>query len=112
MTGLLLRWGLNAISLLVIAHIIEGVTVEGFGSALVAVLVLGIVNALIRPIILLLTLPINIMTIGLFTFIINGLMLYMVASVVVGFSIDGFIPALIGTIILSVFSTIVNKLFR
>ncbi|MGF7184713.1 putative membrane protein [Desulfitispora alkaliphila] len=112
MTGLLIRWGINALSLILTAYIIEGITVAGFGSALIAVLVLGIVNALIRPLVFLLTLPITILTLGLFTFVINATMLYMVGSAVVGFEVSGFVPAILGTIVMSVISTIANGLVK
>lgn len=110
MRGLILRWAINALSLMLTAYMIEGIEVRGFGAALVAVLVLGIVNAIIRPLVLLLTLPINVLTLGIFTFVVNGMMLYMVGSVVKGFDVTGFIPALLGAIVLSFISSIVNAL--
>ena len=112
MTGLLVRWVINALGLLLIANIIENITLQGFGAALIAVLVLGIVNAVIRPILLLLTLPLNILTLGLFTFVVNGFILYMVASVVDGFQINGFLAAIVATILLSLISTLANKLVK
>ncbi|MFZ5627252.1 MAG: phage holin family protein [Bacillota bacterium] len=110
MTGLLIRWGINALSLMLTAYLIEGIEVRGFGAALIAVLVLGIVNAVIRPLVLLLTLPINILTLGIFTLVVNGMMLYLVGSVVKGFDVAGFIPALLGAIVLSFISSIANAL--
>ncbi|WP_028306677.1 phage holin family protein [Desulfitibacter alkalitolerans] len=112
MTGLLVRWVINALGLLLIANIIENITLQGFGAALIAVLVLGIVNAVIRPILLLLTLPLNILTLGLFTFVVNGFILYMVASVVDGFQINGFLAAIVATILLSLISALANKLVK
>lgn len=112
MTGLLVRWVINALGLLLIANIIENVSLEGFGAALISVLVLGIVNAVIRPILLLLTLPLNILTLGLFTFVVNGFILYMVASVVDGFQINGFLAAIVATILLSLISALANKLVK
>ncbi len=112
MVGLLLRWIINALSLLLTAHVIQGIEVQGFFAALIAVLVLGIANAIIRPILIFLTLPLNIMTLGLFTFVINGFILYMVGAVVEGIEISGFLAALAGTILLSVISSLANKLIR
>lgn len=112
MVGLLLRWIINALSLLLTAHVIQGIEVQGFLAALIAVLVLGIANAIIRPILIFLTLPLNIMTLGLFTFVINGFILYMVGAVVEGIEISGFLAALAGTILLSVISSLANKLIR
>lgn len=112
MTGLLIRWVINALGLLLIANIIENITLQGFGAALIAVVVLGIANAVIRPILLLLTLPLNILTLGLFTFVVNGFILYMVASVVDGFQINGFLAAIVATILLSLISALANKLVK
>jgi len=112
MTGLLIRWLINALGLLLIANVIENVTLEGFAAALVAALVLGIANAFVRPILLILTLPLNILTLGLFTIVLNGFILYMVASVVNGFHIEGFWAAIIATILLSLISAIANKIIK
>lgn len=98
---ILLRWIINALVLLGIAYIVPGFEVASFYSALVIVVILGLVNAIIRPILLLLTLPINILTLGLFTFVINALMLWFVSSVVEGFVVTGFGAAFIGALILS-----------
>lgn len=102
--SLLVRWLLNSVALIITAYLLDGIYVSGLGAALVASLVLGIVNAVIRPIFWLLTLPVNIFTLGLFTFILNGIMLKLAASVVGGFSINGIIPAVIGSILLSITS--------
>jgi len=112
MTGLLIRWVINALGLVLIANIIAGVSLHGFGAALVAILVLGVANAIIRPILLILTLPLNVITLGLFTFILNGFILYMVASVVSGFQIDGFFSAVVATILLSIISAVTNKIIK
>lgn len=110
MRGILIRWLVTALSLLLTAYIIEGIQVRDFSSALVAALVLGIVNALIRPIFLILTLPINILTLGLFTLVINAAILLIVARTVKGFSVTGFWPAFLGAIVLSLISTALNAL--
>jgi putative membrane protein len=110
--GLIVRWILNAIALLITAHLITGMEVSGLLSALVAAMVLGVVNAVIRPIILVLTLPINIATLGLFTLIVNGLMLKAVSSVVVGFHVQGFWATVVGALLLSILSGILSMLVR
>lgn len=102
--SLLVRWLLNSIALIITAYLLEGIYVSGLGAALIASLVLGIVNAVIRPIFWLLTLPVNFFTLGLFTFVLNGIMLKLAASVVGGFRIDGIITAVIGSILLSITS--------
>ncbi len=112
MSGFIARWIISALALVLTAYIIEGVVLAGFLSALVVVLVLGILNSLIRPILLLLTLPLNILTLGLFTFVINALMLYITASIVKGFEVDGFFSALFAVIVLSVISALANRLIR
>ncbi len=106
---LLLRWAINAGVLLLIGQYIEGVRISGWYAALIAIVVLGLVNALIRPLLVLLTLPVNILTLGLFTFVINALMLLLVSSIVKGFSVDGFAPAFWAALILSIVSWIVSK---
>ncbi|NLY55048.1 MAG: phage holin family protein [Firmicutes bacterium] len=110
MHGLLLRWLVNAIALLLTTFLVDGVELSGFGSALFASAILGIVNAMIRPALLFLTLPFNILTLGLFTFVINALMLLLTASVVSGFNITGFWAAFVGAIVLSIVSAIITAL--
>ena len=109
---LLANWVLNALALFLVSKIIPGIEVSGFGSALVAVLVIGLVNALIKPILLLLTLPIYILTLGLFTFVLNGLMLLLAGSIAPGFRVEGFWTALFGSILLSIVSTILHSLVQ
>ena len=108
MPGLALRWVLNAFALWVVSEIVPGIHAYGVFATLVAALVLGILNALVRPVVLLLTLPINLLTLGLFTFVINGLMLEMTSSIVKGFSVDGFGAALVGALVLSLVSFVLN----
>lgn len=116
MFRLALKWLLNAVAFIlttkVVALIFDPLVfrVEDFGSALAAALVLGLVNAFIRPIVKIFTLPINIMTLGLFTFIINGLMLKIVAGVVPGVHVVGFLPAVVGAAVLSVISGILTAI--
>ncbi|MBI2915172.1 MAG: phage holin family protein [Firmicutes bacterium] len=108
MRGLLYRWIVNALALFLTQYVVDGVQLEGFAAPLIAAAVLGVVNALIRPFLVLLTLPLNILTLGLFTLVINGFMLYIVSRAVAGFEIVGFWPAIFGALILSVISSIIS----
>lgn len=108
MLNTVLRWVLLAIALLIVAWIVPGITITGFWPALVAALVIGLVNVFIRPLVMFLTLPINILTLGLFTFIINALLFMLVAAIVPGFVVTSFLSALIGSILLSILSVAVN----
>lgn len=105
---LIVRWLLTALALLGITHFVTGIRVDNFYAALVAALVLGLVNALIRPVILLLTLPFNIITLGLFTLVVNALMFWFASTVVKGFNVDGFLPAFWGAILMWVFNWFIN----
>ncbi|EKP94615.1 phage holin family protein [Thermaerobacter subterraneus] len=109
--NLLLRWLISAGSILLVAWLLEGIDVAGPGAALVAALVLGLVNAVIRPVVLFLTMPIGCLTLGLFTFVVNALMFWLVAAVVDGFEVQGFVPALIGSLLVSVISTVASRLW-
>ncbi len=102
----------TALALMAAAYIIPGFKVDNFSSALVASIVLGIANAVIRPILLFLTLPINILTLGLFSFVINIIMIGLAAFFVPGFSINGLLPALLGSIIVSFVSSFLNSLIK
>ncbi len=108
MKGLALRWLLNALALLFTAWLMPGIEIKGFGAALIAALVLGVVNAVIRPIVLFFTLPLNILTLGLFTLVINALMLLIAKSVVNGFIVSGFWAAFFGSIVLTVISGLLS----
>jgi putative membrane protein len=108
---LLLRWVVNALALLVATQIIPGFEVTGFYAALIAALVLGLLNAIIRPVLLLLTLPVNIVTLGLFTFVINGLLVWFMATFVKGVSVDGFWPAMAVGIFAWAVSTLMSWFF-
>jgi putative membrane protein len=110
MKGLLIRWLILTLAILAAAYVLEGVEVSGLPAAVFAALVLGILNALIRPVLLLLTLPLNILTLGLFTFVINGLLLLMVSEVIGGFAVEGFLPAVIGSLIISLVSWALTSL--
>jgi len=106
--SLLWRWLTNAVALLVVAYLLEGVRVADVPAALVAAALLGIVNALIRPVALLLSLPLNILTLGLFTWVINALMVMLTASLVNGFEVDGFLNALLAAFILGIVSSLTS----
>ena len=108
---LLLRWILNALALLLVTRVVPGVAIDDFYSALVVALVLGIVNALIRPILVFLTLPINLLTLGLFTLVINALLFWFVSTLVKGFEVAGFAAAFWGALVLWAVSWVTNALF-
>ena len=94
------------------AYVLPGVTVDSFTTALIVAVVLGIINAFLKPILMLLTLPITIVTLGLFTFIINAILVLLVARIVPGFYVSGFIWALIFSLILSIVTTFLNSLTK
>ncbi len=104
------RWIVNAAALLLVAYMYSGVHVTDFWAALIAAIVLGLVNAVIRPLLVILTLPATILTLGLFLFVINALMFWLVAEVVHGFTVDGFMAALIGSILYSILTLITSWL--
>ena len=110
MSYLLFRWILNAIALLFVAYVVPGFGVESLYTALIAALVLGLVNALVRPLLFILTLPVTILTLGLFTFVLNALMILLVSTIVKGFTVDGFVPALFGAMVLFAISLVTNWL--
>jgi putative membrane protein len=107
---LVVRWILNAAALLLVAYLYPGVSVEGFGAALIAALVLGLLNAIVRPILVLLTLPVTILTLGLFLFVLNALLFWAVAEIVPGFKVTGFGAALLGSILYSVITLLTSWL--
>ncbi len=101
---LLLVWLINAVALMAVAYLLPGIAVSSFVVALVAALVLGLVNAVIRPILILLTLPATLLTLGLFIFVINGLLFWFVGSFISGFTVMGFWPGVFGAIGYSIVS--------
>lgn len=108
MLTLIARWIVNGAALLLVAYLYPGVEVTGFGPALLAALVLGLVNAVIRPILVILTLPVTLVTLGLFLFVINALLFWLVASVVHGFAVSGFGAALLGSILYSLITLLTS----
>lgn len=109
----LARLVISAVAIFAIStlHIVPGFHVRGFAAAAVAAVLLAVVNVLIRPIVLLFTLPINIVTLGLFTLVINGLMLGLVSALVAGFSVAGLGSAILGALAVSIVTWILNKVF-
>ncbi|MBI5644010.1 MAG: phage holin family protein [Deltaproteobacteria bacterium] len=91
------------------SYLIPGINVDGYVAAIKAAVLLGVLNIIIKPVLFILTLPINILTLGLFTFIINGLLLWFVGYAVTGFEVVGFLPALFGAIVISIFSILLNR---
>jgi putative membrane protein len=106
--GFFIRWLLNAVALAVAVSIVPGMHSASVGATMIAALVLGILNAIVRPVLLLLTLPINLLTLGLFTFVVNGIMLLMTGSLVHGFAVDGLGAAILGSLVLSFVSFLLN----
>lgn len=102
----------SALALMAAGYLVPGFVIQNFTTALIAALALGVVNAVIRPVMILFTLPINILSLGLFTFIINALLIGVVAFFVAGFSIAGFLPALLGSIVVSIVSCVLNFVFK
>jgi len=109
LNGLLVRWLLLTISIIVTSYLVDGIHVTSFFAAFFAAAVLGILNALFRPILIVITLPINILTLGLFTFVINALLLKMASGVVPGFYVEGFWSAVFGSLIISLVSWVLNS---
>lgn len=109
MKGLLIRWLFLAVAVMIAAYLIDGIRVEGFFAALLAAALLGFLNAFFRPVLLILTLPLNLLTLGLFTFIINTFLLLMVSGVIGGFHVEGFGAGLLGSLIISIVSWLLSS---
>ena len=107
---LILLWILNAVALLAVAYLMPSIHVASFGAALIAALLLGLVNAVVRPLLLLLTLPVTVLTLGLFIFVINGLMFWLAGSLIEGFVVGGFWPAVLGSLLYSAVSWALTSL--
>lgn len=107
---ILLVWLVNTLALVAVAYLMPSITVTSFGSALVAALVLGLVNAVIRPLLFVLTLPVTIVTLGLFIFVLNGLLFWLVGSFVPGFIVHGFWAGFFGAILFSIVSWLLSAL--
>ncbi len=109
MRGIFIRWLILTVAIIIASYLLEGIRVSGFFSAFFAAAMLGILNAFFRPILLILTLPINIMTLGLFTFVINAIMLMMASGVISGFEVSGFWSAVFGSLLISIVSWILTS---
>lgn len=113
---LLILWALNALALIAVANFVPGIHIDGYLAALMAAFLLGLVNTLIRPILLVLTLPITLVTLGLFIFAINGFLFWFVGSVLKGFVVDSFWHGVLGAVLYSIFSwalsSAVNQLLK
>jgi putative membrane protein len=107
---LILVWLINAVALLAVPYVMPSISVENFTTALIAALVLGLVNAIIRPILVILTLPVTLITLGLFIFVINGLLFWLVGDLIKGFHVAGFWAGVFGAIVYSVISWLLSAL--
>lgn len=107
---LLLVWILNAVALLVVAYVLPGIVVASFGSALIAAIVLGLLNMLIKPLLILLTLPLTLVTLGLFLLVINALLFWFAGSMLKGFTVNGFWWAFAGAIVYSIVTALLAGL--
>lgn len=112
MPNFLLTWLLAALALVITAYIVPGFGVTSFAAAAIAAIVLGLVNAIIRPILLLLTLPLTIVTLGLFLLVVNAITIWLAGVLTPGFTVTGFVPALLGSIVLTLVSSGLNFLFN
>lgn len=109
---ILVKWLVSAGTFLALPYIIAGISVKGFGTALLLALLWGVINVTIKPILLVLTLPINLLTFGIFTFILNGFLLWLLGGMIKGFEVHGFWVAILGALVLSVVSTIAHWVFH
>ncbi|AFZ17071.1 phage holin family protein [Allocoleopsis franciscana] len=110
MPNFLLTWLVAAVSLVITAYLVPGFVINSFIAALIAAVILGLVNAIIKPILVLLTLPITIVSLGLFLFVVNAITIWLAGAITPGFDVRGFIPALIGSIVLTIVSSVLNHL--
>jgi putative membrane protein len=106
---LIFKWLLSAAALLLVAHLYPGVQVDNFSAALVAAFVIGLLNTFVRPVLVLLTLPVTVVTVGLFLFVINALMFWAAGSMLAGFHVSGFGAALIGSLIYSLLGVVIDS---
>ena len=110
MKGFLLRWCINTIRLFAVVHIVSGITLSTWMTTIVAALVLGLLNAFLKPLLLLLTLPVNLVTLGLFTFVLNGFLFYIASFLVKGFVIADYWHAFLGALVFSIISLLISLL--
>ncbi|KPU92220.1 hypothetical protein APR50_24070 [Variovorax paradoxus] len=106
---ILLKWLLSAVALLAVAYLYSGVQVSSFGAALIAAVVIGLLNMIVRPVLVVLTLPVTIVTLGLFLFVINALMFWAASGLLSGFHVNGFLAALVGSLLYSVLGLLIES---
>ncbi len=106
----LIRWLINTVAILIVAKLLKGIIIDGVVAAFAGAFIFGIINSFIRPALVILSFPLTILTLGLFTFVINGLMLLLSAAVIPGFVISGFWTAFLGAILISIFSAIISAI--
>ena len=111
MIKLILRWALNSFALFFVMKLISGIQIDRFQDLLLATLVIGLLNVFLKPIIVLLTLPVTLLTLGLFTLVINALIFYLAAQLVPGFHVTGFGSAFLAALLFTLFSFVLNMLF-
>ncbi|MBT4277750.1 phage holin family protein [Candidatus Falkowbacteria bacterium] len=109
---IILNWLIMALSILIAAYIVPGVTISGIWAALWLAIFLALVNVILKPLLILITLPINILTLGLFTFVINALLILLSSTVIKGFEVSGFLAAILFSILLSIISYILGALIK
>ncbi|MEL4894050.1 phage holin family protein [Crocosphaera sp. Alani8] len=112
MSQFILTWIITALSLLITAYLIPGITITGFAVAAIATFVMGLINAVVKPILLLFTLPLTILTLGLFLLVVNAISFSLVSYLTPGFTVDTFFDALFGSIILSIISSFLGNIFE
>ena len=110
MLGMLLRWVIYALSIMLVAWIVPGIYIRNFGSALLVAVVMALVNAFIKPLIMFISLPINFLTLGIFTFVINALLFFLVGKITPDFEVENFWAALLGSLLLSLLAILVGKI--
>lgn len=110
--GLLLTWLFSALALLAASYIVPGFTIDSFTTALLAAVVVGLLNMVIKPVLLLLTLPINLLTLGLFTFVVNAIVLWLASLIVPGMKVDGLLAGILASIVISLTSTVLSHLLK
>jgi putative membrane protein len=108
--GILVSWIIITIAILIVAQIVPGIKVAGVGSAIIAAAILGLLNALVKPILVILTLPLTILTLGLFLFVLNALMFQLAGAIISGFQVESFWAALLGSIVVSIITYVLNSL--
>lgn len=112
MIRLTVTWALNSLALFLVMRLVPGIQFDRFQDLLIGALVIGLLNAFLRPVIILLTLPLTVLTLGLFTLVVNGLMFYLAATMVHGFRVSGFAAAFVAALLFSLFSFLLNIIVR